>query len=272
MLLGVLSLSLAVQARSQQPAATVDAVLDHAQTLIGRALFLRGFYAADELTFDATGKIVGTPKTTDWTLAAMDVQKAERKAPGRIELEGVRVAIRFNADQRIFERHPQKDEKLQVAVADTGDPRAFDAALKAIFSTGIDPALQASMPDFWRHYFTPALPWPQDALVGKPVVPAGTALLAGWSPASAEKKVEPKYTAQAQHDHVAGSLQLRLIVDEEGQPKRVAVLLPLGYGLDERTVEAVRQWRFRPALRDSKPTPAGVVVNQGFEYVAPPHP
>ncbi|SNT26230.1 TonB family C-terminal domain-containing protein [Granulicella rosea] len=255
------------------PAAVDDVDLEHAQSLIGRALFLRNFYAANELTFDAEGKVAGTPKTTDWTLSGMDVLKAERRAPGRIELEGVRVAIRYNQDQHIFERHPQKDDKLTVQVADSNQPKAFDAALAKIFSTGIDPALQRSMPDFWVHYFTPAAPWPQDELTGKPIYNTAAAPLpASATPASPEKKVEPRPTNESERDHVKGTMQVRMVVDEQGAPKHVAVFLPIGYGLDERTVEAVKQWRFKPAVKDQKPVPAGVILNQGFDFVPPPHP
>jgi TonB family protein len=254
-------------------AAPTDANLERAQALIGRALFLRGFYANGELSFDAEGKVVGTPKTTDWTLAGMDVQKAERRAPSRIELEGVRVAIRYNQDQHIFERHPLKDEKLVVQVEEAPQPKAFAATLDRIFSTGIDPALQRAMPDFWVHYFTPTQPWPKDELTGKPVYAAGaTPPPPGWTPAAPEKKVEPKATNYSERDRVKGSVQVRMVVDEQGAPRHVAVLLPLGYGLDERTVEAVKQWRFRPSLRDGKPVPAAVVVNQGFDFVPVPQP
>ena len=54
------------------------------------ALFLRGFYAANDLRYDANGKVDGSPKSTDWTLAAFNCLKAEREGPDQIELEGVR--------------------------------------------------------------------------------------------------------------------------------------------------------------------------------------
>src|SRR3978361_1846716 len=99
-------------AQAQQPApkpdvpAAVerqDANLDIAAAYVGRALFLRCLCAENNLTFDPQGKPTGPLKPADWTLSAVDVSKVERKAPGSIELEGVRVAIRYNTDRHEFE-------------------------------------------------------------------------------------------------------------------------------------------------------------------------
>ena len=58
-------------------------------------------------------------------------------------------------------------------------------------------------------------------------------------------------------------MNLLLIVDSEGIPKHIVVVKSIGKGLDENAVEAVRTWRFSPALRDSKPVPVliQIVVN-----------
>ena len=149
--------------------ASDDKALDAARALMGKALFLRGFYLNNNLDYDAAGKVEKSPKTGDWTLAAINVLKVERKGPGEIDLEGVRVAIRYNADSHEFQRHPLNDEKMRVTVKDTGEGKQLEAAFAAMFSVGIDPELQRAMPDYWRHYFDPALAWPQDALSGQTI-------------------------------------------------------------------------------------------------------
>src|SRR5271168_2684875 len=140
-----------------------------AETLIGKALFLRGFYLQNTLDYDAAGKVSGTPKVGDWTLAAVNVMKVERRGTGEIELDGVRAAIRYNADSHEFQRHGLNDEKMRLMVKDTGDAKQLEAAFAAMFSVGIDPGLQRAMPDYWRHYFDPTLAWPQDALNGQTI-------------------------------------------------------------------------------------------------------
>jgi len=140
-----------------------------AQALVGKALFLRGFYVANDLNYDAAGKVQGSPKTGDWTLAAVNVLKVERRGTGEIELDGVRVAIRYNADAHEFQRHALNEEKMRLVVKDPGDAKELKAAFAAMFAIGIDPGLQRAMPDYWRHYFDPALAWPQDALSGQTI-------------------------------------------------------------------------------------------------------
>jgi protein TonB len=60
------------------------------------------------------------------------------------------------------------------------------------------------------------------------------------------------------------------VVDAAGVPQRIAIVRPLGYGLDERAVEAVAKWRFTPAMRQGQPIPATLLLNYDFEFVTPP--
>jgi hypothetical protein len=151
----------------QMTAPAKDEGLNAASSLVGKALFLRGFYLSNELTFDADGRVQGTPKVGDWTLAAVNVLKVERRGAGEIELDGVRVAIRYNTDSHEFQRHALNDDKMRLLVKDTGKAKQLETAFAAMFSVGIDPGLQRAMPDYWRHYFDPTLVWPQDALSGQ---------------------------------------------------------------------------------------------------------
>src|ERR1700761_4033769 len=75
-----------------------DPIVDAAALEIDRALFLRCFCADNNLSFDLEGRPQGSSKTTDWTLSAINIQKVVRKRPGEVEMEGVRVAIRYASD------------------------------------------------------------------------------------------------------------------------------------------------------------------------------
>jgi TonB family protein len=66
-------------------------------------------------------------------------------------------------------------------------------------------------------------------------------------------KVEPKYSEEARKNKLQGSIQLSLIVDATGMPTQIAVLRPLGMGLDESAIEAVSQWRFAPGTKNGAP-------------------
>ena len=258
----------------QSPAPTrsvADEILASAGRLVGKALFLRGFYAENDLRYNGAGRVQGTPKVEEWTLAGVNVVKVESR-PGEVELDGVRVAIRYNAELHQFERHPLNDEKMKIVIAEAGGVKDFEAAVVAIFSVGIDPALQRSTPEYWQHYFNPALEWPADTLSGVTVYPSyGLPNQAkDVTPATATKRAEAKFTNFAERDQVKGPILLRMIVDAEGVPKRIYVVQPLGYGLEKSAVEAMAKWRFTPGMREGQPVATGVVVSQDFEYIAPP--
>jgi TonB family protein len=254
-------------------AETVDKPLVTAGLLVGKGLFLRGFYLGNDLRFDEKGRVEGTPKVGDWTVAAVNVLKVERRGADEIELDGVRAAVRYNTDSHEFQRHALNDEKMRLVVKDSGDVKQLETALAAMFSVGIDPGLQRAMPDYWRHYFDPTLAWPQDALSGQTIYALYGAAdqVKDVSAPKVEHRMDPKYSEFAARDKVQGTLRLRVVVDASGIPQRLAVSQPLGYGLDASAVEAVRKWRFTPGMKDGSPVAAGVVVEQQFSLVAAPH-
>ncbi len=77
----------------------------------------------------------------------------------------------------------------------------------------------------------------------------------GVSPPVLIQKVEPTYSQEACIAKSSGTVLLSLIVDEEGMPRNVKVLRSLGFGLDEKAIEAVHQWRFRPGTIVFKTSP-----------------
>ena len=264
--------SLAGAQQSAAAGAPEDLSLRAAELLVGKALFLRGFYVSNDLTYDAAGRVQGSPKVGDWTLSAVDVLKAERHRAGEIEMDGVRVAIRYNTDTHEFQRHELKDDKVRVVVKDTGDTKQLETAFAAMFSIGIDPAFQRTMPDYWRHYFDPTLAWAQDALSGQTIY-----MLYGAADQSkdvvapkVEHRTEAKYGDFAVRDKVQGAVQMRVVVDAGGAPQRISVARPLGYGLDASAVEAMTKWRFSPGMKDGSPVATGVVVEEQFALTGPP--
>ena len=66
-------------------------------------------------------------------------------------------------------------------------------------------------------------------------------------------KNEPEYTEDARKAKLQGTVMLRIEIDARGQVRNFAVLHSLGLGLDERAVESVRRWRFRPGYANGKP-------------------
>ncbi len=77
-------------------------------------------------------------------------------------------------------------------------------------------------------------------------------------------KVEPGLTPEARAARVRGTVVLEILIDEEGLVREAKVLRGLGLGLDEKAIEAVSQWKFKPALRDRKPIAVRANVEMNF--------
>jgi TonB family protein len=76
---------------------------------------------------------------------------------------------------------------------------------------------------------------------------------------------QPEYTEEARLAHLAGIVTMSLTVDDDGIPKEIHVVSPLGLGLDENAVACVRQSRYSPAQKDGKPVPLKMTVSLPFQ-------
>jgi len=77
-------------------------------------------------------------------------------------------------------------------------------------------------------------------------------------------EVKPTYTESARARGVTGEVVLAIVVLRNGSVGQVRVVQGLGSGLDERAIEAVRQWRFAPARRLGQPVDVQVEVAVEF--------
>lgn len=79
-------------------------------------------------------------------------------------------------------------------------------------------------------------------------------------------KTEIEYTAEARANNVEGRLKLRVVVAADGSVLEVVVESSVDPSLDAAAVEAVKRWRFKPALKCGKPVAGGVYrLAQRFE-------
>lgn len=124
-------------------------------------------------------------------------------------------------------------------------------ALDRIFARGFDDRLVASMPDFWKLYYQAAAAKtdyrPRDpAVLRQNAVDKKARLLSTFEPSSNE---------YAQANAVAGMALYHAVIGADGKPGEIAVGRPIGFGLDENAVDAIRKARFEPAIKDGKPVP-----------------
>jgi len=77
--------------------------------------------------------------------------------------------------------------------------------------------------------------------------------------------VQPQFTEEARRrGKMSGNVQIYCWVDENGNPSHVRAIRGLGMGLDEKAVEAVRQYKFKPAMQNGKPVKVDLYIAVNF--------
>jgi protein TonB len=79
--------------------------------------------------------------------------------------------------------------------------------------------------------------------------------------------VDPEFSEEARKAKVSGDVAVYLWVDEHGNPTHVRVMHGIGMGLDEKAVEAVKQYRFKPAMENGRPVKVEMYVVVNFQIL-----
>jgi TonB family protein len=80
-------------------------------------------------------------------------------------------------------------------------------------------------------------------------------------------KVEPEYSEEARKAKYQGTVVLYVEVDANGRPTNLKVVHSLGLGLDEKAIEAVEKWKFRPGYKDGKAVTVAAQIEVNFRLL-----
>jgi len=80
-------------------------------------------------------------------------------------------------------------------------------------------------------------------------------------------KPEPEYSEEARKAKFQGAVILSIVILPDGTTTNIRVTRPLGLGLDEKAIEAVQKWRFKPSLKDGKPVAVSANVEVNFRLL-----
>jgi protein TonB len=89
----------------------------------------------------------------------------------------------------------------------------------------------------------------------------------GVTPPQLVFKVEPEFSEEARKAKHQGVVVLSIEVDASGNVRNIRVQQSLGLGLDEKAIEAVSRWRFRPGLFDGKAAATEATVQVNFQLL-----
>ena len=77
-------------------------------------------------------------------------------------------------------------------------------------------------------------------------------------------RVEPEYTPEATKGKLEGTVALATVIGIDGVPSDIRVVKGLGKGLDEKAIECLQKWRFKPGMRDGEPVAVKATVEINF--------
>jgi len=84
------------------------------------------------------------------------------------------------------------------------------------------------------------------------------------------QRVDPIYTEEARAGKVEGAVMLSIVVGTDGRAGSITVTRSLGFGLDQKAIEAVQQWVFKPGEKNGVPVNTRAAVEVNFRLLAKP--
>jgi hypothetical protein len=130
----------------------------------------------------------------------------------------------------------------------------MNKALDSIFALSIDDRMLAHLPDYWREYFN-------SKNQHRMFMPEHIQTVsAGITPPKLLNSIDPSSNEYAQKFGIAGLTLFRTVVDASGKPQQIAIARPIGFGLDEKAVEAIKASHFTPAVMNNG-NPVPVVID-----------
>jgi len=82
------------------------------------------------------------------------------------------------------------------------------------------------------------------------------------------RKQEPQYSEDARRTRYQGTVLLYVEIDPEGKATNIKVQRGLGLGLDERAIEAVQSWQFKPGTKDGNPVTVMATIEINFRLLS----
>jgi TonB family protein len=80
-------------------------------------------------------------------------------------------------------------------------------------------------------------------------------------------RVDPEYSEEARKAKYSGTVLLSIVVDSEGHARDIHVVKSLGMGLDEKAMEAVAKWKFKPGSKDGKAVNVRAQIEVNFRLL-----
>jgi TonB family protein len=272
---------------SAAPAQEVEQSLK--QQFEGKVLVLRHSLQGNSQEYDSDGKVLKGGAEGPWTLyGRIKVDEVELSADNLL-LKGHRVDYKF--DPSVGQLVPFVNKvRMQVKVSLQQPPKKLaeaDDVLSRVFAFTKKDVVD-SAPEFWRAYLDAHIePRPPEKKVEKVAPPAEApdkhpellvrdANTPGHDetrPFKIGRGVQapqplftpaPAFPVKADNDNSQGIVVLNVTVDTAGKVQNIRLVRPVGMGMEEAAVAAVKTWRFKPANHEGEPVAVEINIEVAF--------
>jgi TonB family protein len=250
----------------------VDLRKEVRQSYEGKLLLLKQPSCFDVLHFDGDGLLTRRPAGEPWTTCGLLRAEKVELRDGQITIDGARVIVALNQGSKTGKLDPvTTDRQVHVAIEMPRPPRD-SGDLTAILSRVFSKDLARRMAEAW-HADVDLSKGMNDASIGPVDGRIGTLegdrAVYSWQSGIVTKpralyKPGPSYPPNALLKKVAGTIQVRVVINENGFPEILEAVQHLREGLDARALWAVSQWRFERPLKDGKGAATMVLVDVKF--------
>ncbi|HUH63665.1 MAG TPA: energy transducer TonB [Terracidiphilus sp.] len=220
-----------------------------------------------------------------WVLLFLTAMSVYAQPPGERDADGVYSVGSGVTSPKIIQAVPAEipiDDRLhatrhvcviETVIAADGTPGAFRviSALSPLDDSAIDAVRKSKFqPGTHLEGMVPVRIEVYVPFGGKSTAPAL------WDDLVAEKRatypvptnhVQAEFSKEARRKRKTGTVWIRLTVTENGEPADVRVVAPAGYGLDEKALEAVRKYRFKPFMVDGIPSSDPITISVNFHFI-----
>ena len=217
-----------------------------AQTSASAPAPASGVSTAPSPTSDQAAQASSTPSSTT-SAAASPSTEATSEPAEMSDADQLKASIAATPEAE----RPADPSSVTTTVSQAHANQMLRDALDATFALGLDERMMTAMPDFWKLYY-------QSVAEKRDYHPADPTVLRQNTvdeKAHLLTSFEPDSNDFAQSAGVAGMALYHTVIGPDGKPGEIAVARPIGFGLDENAVAAIRKAKFSPAVKDGKPVP-----------------
>jgi TonB family protein len=233
--------------------------------LKNKVINLKVFPSGGSLRFSQQGNLIKGGKAGSWTLYAGQLITGITIKSGLLRIDGERIiylsqkgTVQLSATRTGINRY------IEVELGPSFSLPEATQALSNIFAgnEGVGPYV----PDYWKRYLLRQTGQSTEMSECEQQATAGSR--SGSGPTSSgpiEPHVRPSYPDEAKQFRIQGVVALDAVVSETGNISELHVARPVGGGLEESAVEAVRQWKYLPTVENGQPVSVGTCVTVTYE-------